>query len=121
MLALCLMLSVTYYAQNYAGIIGWSLILISDLVVANLFMHSIEFPSMILLYLAVSFVNQRCFCMRYHHFCKVNNNSYKEQINASSWEHPRESTQHTAVELDTLYLLIIAPHQSKGLSKEIHH
>ena len=26
MLALCLMLSVTYYAQNYAGIIGWSLI-----------------------------------------------------------------------------------------------
>ena len=25
-LALCLMLSVTYYAQNYAGIIGWSLL-----------------------------------------------------------------------------------------------
>ena len=25
MLALCLMLSVTHYAQNYAGIIGWSL------------------------------------------------------------------------------------------------
>ena len=25
MLALCLMLSATYYAQNYAGIIGWSL------------------------------------------------------------------------------------------------
>ena len=25
MLALCLILSVTYYAQNYAGIIGWSL------------------------------------------------------------------------------------------------
>ena len=25
MLALCLMLSLTYYAQNYAGIIGWSL------------------------------------------------------------------------------------------------
>ena len=25
MLALCLMLSVTYYAQNYASIIGWSL------------------------------------------------------------------------------------------------
>ena len=23
MLALCLMLSVTYYAQNYAGILGW--------------------------------------------------------------------------------------------------
>ena len=26
MLALCLMFSVTYYAQNYAGIIGWSLV-----------------------------------------------------------------------------------------------
>ena len=26
MLALCLMLPVTYYAQNYAGIIGWSLV-----------------------------------------------------------------------------------------------
>ena len=26
MLALCLMLSVTYYAQYYAGIIGWSLL-----------------------------------------------------------------------------------------------
>ena len=26
MLALCLMLSVTCYAQHYAGIIGWSLI-----------------------------------------------------------------------------------------------
>ena len=25
MLTLCSMLSVTYYAQNYAGIIGWSL------------------------------------------------------------------------------------------------
>ena len=25
MLALCLMLSVTYYAYSYAGIIGWSL------------------------------------------------------------------------------------------------
>ena len=25
MLALCLVLSVTYYAHNYAGIIGWSL------------------------------------------------------------------------------------------------
>ena len=25
MLALCSMLSVTYYAQNYAGIIGWPL------------------------------------------------------------------------------------------------
>ena len=26
MLALCLMLSLTYYAQNYAGIISWSLL-----------------------------------------------------------------------------------------------
>ena len=26
MLALCLMLSVTYYAQSYAGIISWSLV-----------------------------------------------------------------------------------------------
>ena len=26
MLELCLRLSVTYYAQNYAGIIGWSLL-----------------------------------------------------------------------------------------------
>ena len=26
MLALCLMFSVTYYAQNYAGIIGWALL-----------------------------------------------------------------------------------------------
>ena len=34
LLALCLMLSVTYYAQNYAGIIGWSLIL------AKYFFHS---------------------------------------------------------------------------------
>ena len=30
MLALCLMLSVTYYAQNYAGITGWSLVLDND-------------------------------------------------------------------------------------------
>ena len=28
MLALCLMFSVTYYAQTYAGIIGWSLFMI---------------------------------------------------------------------------------------------
>ena len=33
-LALCLMLSVTYYAQNYAGIIGWSLMI--------LFIHDTE-------------------------------------------------------------------------------
>ena len=30
MLALCLMLLATYYAQNYAGIIGWSLLTIKD-------------------------------------------------------------------------------------------
>ena len=29
MLALCLMLSVTYYAQNYAGKISWSLVVVS--------------------------------------------------------------------------------------------
>ena len=29
MLALCLILSATYYAQNYAGIIGWSLLFIA--------------------------------------------------------------------------------------------
>ena len=29
MLASCLMLSVTYYAQNYAGIIGWSLMAVA--------------------------------------------------------------------------------------------
>ena len=28
MLAFCLMLSVTYYAQNYAGIIDWSLVVV---------------------------------------------------------------------------------------------
>ena len=27
MLALCLMVLATYYAQNYAGIIGWGLVL----------------------------------------------------------------------------------------------
>ena len=31
MLALCLMLLMTYYAQNYAGIIGWSLELTANL------------------------------------------------------------------------------------------
>ena len=33
MLALCLILSVTYYTQNYAGIIGWTLSLIEAAVV----------------------------------------------------------------------------------------
>ena len=37
--------------------------LISDLVVANLFVHSL--PGVILHYLAVLFAHQRCFCMRY--------------------------------------------------------
>ena len=36
MLALCLMLSVTYYAQNYAGIIGWSLIMVAVYIVMTL-------------------------------------------------------------------------------------
>ena len=52
--------------------------------------------------------------MRCHH--------YKQQINTSSWEQPRESTQHVAVELSmlikhtnlTLHVLIIT-HQPKGL------
>ena len=35
MLALCSMLSVTYYAQNYAGIIGWSLAIARLIVNAN--------------------------------------------------------------------------------------
>ena len=39
MLALCLMLSVTYYAQSYAGIIGWSLVLPES--VAVLFFYSL--------------------------------------------------------------------------------
>ena len=34
MLALCLMLLATYYAQNYAGIIGWSLHIRVDMYVA---------------------------------------------------------------------------------------
>ena len=37
-------------------------ILISDLVVADFFMHSL--PGMILLYLTASFSHRRCFCMR---------------------------------------------------------
>ena len=48
------------------------------------------------------FLHRRRFCMRYHHFCKVNNNCYKQQINTSSWEYPTEnSNQHTAVEFLT--------------------
>ena len=46
-------------------------ILISDLVVANLLMYSL--PGMILLYLATPFLHQRCFWLRYHHFCKDEN------------------------------------------------
>ena len=33
-LALCLMLSVIYYAENYAGIIGWSLVYVVAIVVS---------------------------------------------------------------------------------------
>ena len=46
-------------------------ILISELVVTNLLMYSL--PGMILLYLAVPFLHRRCFCMRYHHFCRDKN------------------------------------------------
>jgi len=35
MLALCLMLLGTYYAQNYAGIIGWCLVVTSTYVLAS--------------------------------------------------------------------------------------
>ena len=84
-------------------------ILISDFVVADFFMHSL--PGMILL---CHFLHRRCFCIRYYHFFKINDNC---------WEHHRESTQHTAVELFTLikhtnltlYLLIIT-HQLKSLA-----
>ena len=61
-------------------------ILISHIVVADLFMYSL--PSMVLLYLATPFLHHRCFCMRSHHFCKVDNNCFKQQINTSSWEIP---------------------------------
>ena len=46
-------------------------IMISDLVVDNLFMHSLQ--GMILLYLTTSFFMLKCFCMRYHQFCKDEN------------------------------------------------
>ena len=51
--------------------------LISDLAVTDLFIYSL--PGMILLYLAAPlytfapFLHQRCFCMRYYHFCKDEN------------------------------------------------
>ena len=46
------------------SIIGFGRILISDLVVANLLMYSL--PGMILLYLAMPFLYQRCFWVRYN-------------------------------------------------------
>ena len=51
-------------------------------------------------------LHRRCFCMRYYHFCNVNNNCYKQHniINISSYGNPRESTQHTAVEMFTLII-----------------
>ena len=65
-------------------------ILISDLVVTNLFMYSLS-GVILLLFIKLAtwlhpLLHQRCFCMRYHHFCKVNNNCSKQQINTSSWE-----------------------------------
>ena len=68
-------------------------ILILDLV-ADLFMLSL--PGMILLYLAALFYTVGVFVRDIITF--VNNNCYKQQSNTSGWEHPRESTQHTAVE-----------------------
>ena len=46
------------------SMLGLGRILISDLVVTNLLMYSL--PVMILLYLAVPFLHQRCFWMRLH-------------------------------------------------------
>ena len=40
MLALCLMFSVTYYAQNYAGIIGGSLACINNNYVHKFSLHA---------------------------------------------------------------------------------
>ena len=52
-------------------------ILILDLVVVDFFMHSL--PGMILLYLPLSFLHQRCFWMRYIYvcvWCSVDNIGY---------------------------------------------
>ena len=51
-------------------------ILISHLV-ANLFMHSLPgtYDSTLL---GHTFFSRACFCLRYHHFCKINNNCYWE-------------------------------------------
>ena len=48
---------------NVFSMLNLGHILISDLVIANLFMHSL--PGMILLYFATPFYTKRCFCMRY--------------------------------------------------------
>ena len=55
-------------------------ILISDLVVTNVIMHSL--PTL----LGHDFFTPKVFLHEYHHFCKVNNNCYKQIINASCWE-----------------------------------
>ena len=73
-------------------------ILISDLVVANLFMHSL--PSMIRLYLAAYFLRRRCFCVRYHHFCKDENSIVtliKHKINS---EFSSEIIRSTIINLE---------------------
>ena len=54
-------------------------ILVSDLVITDLFMHSphaftSRYDSTLL---GCTYLHQRCFCM---YFCKVNNNCYKQQI-----------------------------------------
>ena len=38
MLALCLMLSVIYYAQNYGGIVGWSLATVQASILKSVFL-----------------------------------------------------------------------------------
>ena len=47
-------------------------ILILDFFVTNLFMHSLS------TLLDHTLLQQRCFYVRYHHFCKVNNNGCKQ-------------------------------------------
>ena len=86
-------------------------ILISDFFVADLFTS--RYDSILLgriFYIKV-------FLHEILSILKVNNNYCKQQINTSSWEHPRESNQHTAVEFFTLIKYTNLTHQSKGLSK----
>ena len=75
-------------------------ILISDLIVTNLFMYSL--PGMILLYLAM-FFTLNMFLHKISSLCKVNYNCYKQQINTSSWEIPGKVPN--TLQLNYLHLL----------------